>query len=239
MKIYKEIEATVGQVVKDLEEIAEKNPGSTFDYNYGNGNYLYFTDVKFEAGFVFFVSKMTDEGMAVEELLENLKRIKEDTKVLLDCDGCEWFSLKIEDDGKIFHYDEEEEYNWFSFNDQDVRCVTGTQVKTDLKRFAKKYPDIKVACWTHDEEDLIYLGGVIWDDWKYWLYDRSEDLTVSALYKEISLDSLVLFRSTEDYEEELYIHSLEMDDDGHIFHLEKDDDEDILVCRLTETLWTE
>lgn len=238
MKIYKEIEATLGQVVKDLEEIAEKNPGSTFDYSDGNGGGVFISGVKFEAGFAFLVGGEEDEAMSVEKLLEYLRNFKDDTKILVDEYG-KWCSLEIADDGKIFHYDEEDGYNLFYVeNEVDVRCVTGTQVKTDLKRFAKKYPDTKVACWTHDEEELIYLEGVEWDDFSYWLCDGFEDFTVSALYKEISSDSPVLFRSTEADDYEATFHSLEMDDDGHIFHLEKDDDEDILVCRLTETLWT-
>ena len=143
--------ATVGQIRKDLEEIAELSPDSYLGYNEdGDGwcNDSYISGIQEWKGLVLLTTSYSsgdeeDYDYTVEDLLNALDDLSEDTGVLLQ-NGWELRNLRPNlDSGKIFWYDEDTENNYFEIVPCDIRLISADELHYSVKDFAQ---DIRLVC---------------------------------------------------------------------------------------------
>ena len=133
--------ATVGQIRKDLEEIVKLSPDSYLSYSEsGDGWYndIYIYGIREWKGLVLLTTTCDeDDAIEVEDFLNELAELSEDTKVLLQ-NGWELRNLRPNlDSGKIFWYDEDTENNYFEIVPCDIRLISADELQCSVEDFAQ------------------------------------------------------------------------------------------------------
>lgn len=228
------IHATVGQIVKDLEAIIERNPDSYLSFSDENANDYYIKGTKEWNGLIILkTSWEEDDAIYVEDLLEELDGQDDDTKVVLE----KWWELRDitpEDDGSIFWYDEEEEENRFYDDDHDIRLFSGKDLANQFKDFAERYPDRKVVCLADDGK--FYPVSNLFDDDSWACICLKEDSgVVTASVFAVKLDYIYSHGVVVKFLKRSTWASI-ANGDGGVFFEAKVDGEDVVAFRLGETV---
>ena len=142
--------ATVGQIRKDLEEIVKLSPDSYLSYSESGGGWCndsYISGIQEWKGIVLLTTSsygdVDDCDYTVEDLLNALDDLSEDTEVLLQ-NGWELRNLRPNlDSGKFFWYDEDTEANYFEVVPCDIRLISADELQCSVKDFAR---DIRLVC---------------------------------------------------------------------------------------------
>lgn len=192
MKIIHKPNATVGQIVKDLEQIVAKNPTIFIDYSNVDGNDMYVEGVKLRKDIAILETTGRENRAAtVEDLLAMFRLLDSSLGVVIQ-EGWEMLDLEPNKDGSIFKYEDEEDFCLFTM-DRDVRLLTTQQIEAELKKIDKEgFLDYKVMpeLWHSDSNTLTghRVNCLRFDYGKLILcYDESEkkdSITVGELLEE-------------------------------------------------------
>ena len=187
MRILHKPNATVGRVVKDLEQIVAKNPRLFLEYSIDD-NDMFVEGIKLRKDIA--ILETTGKKMraaTVEDLLAMFRMLDESIGVVIQ-EGWEMLNFEPYQDGSIFKYDDEEDYCLFMM-DQDVRLLTTQQMVEELKEKGwDKFLDYKVAAASRKQKMAYHVNCVARQYGKLCLYfskeEESKSITVGELLEE-------------------------------------------------------
>ena len=126
MTILQKPNATVGQIVKDLEQIVEKKPGILLEYSY-DGDDMYVEGIKLRKDIaVLETTGKKNRAATAEDLLAMFRLLDASLGVVIQ-EGWEMLNFEPYENGAIFKYDEED-FCQFTM-DRDVRLLTTQQIE--------------------------------------------------------------------------------------------------------------
>ena len=132
MNILQRPNATVGQIVKDLEQIVAVRPKIFLEYSY-DGENMFVEGIKLRKGIAILETTGKEKRAAtVEDLLAMFRLLDASLGVVIQ-EGWEMLNFEPYNDGTIFQYDEEEDFCFF-IKDRDVRLITTQQIEAEVKR---------------------------------------------------------------------------------------------------------
>lgn len=145
MKLFHLPTASVGQIIKDLEQIVTKSPDIFLEYSNDDGNDMYVEGIKLRKDIAILESTGNEKRAAtVEDMLAMFRLLDKSLGVVMQ-DGWELLNFEPNKDGSVFWYDEEDDYCLFRLG-RDVRLLTTEQLERDLKeKGLDKCLDLKVA----------------------------------------------------------------------------------------------
>lgn len=220
MTILQKPNATAGQIVKDLEQIVEKNPNIFLEYMH-DGDDMYVEGIKLRKDIAILETTGKKKRAATaEDLLAMFRLLDASLGVVIQYD---WEMLNFEpyENGAIFKYDEEEDFCFFMM-DRDVRLLTTQQIEAELKKIDKEgFLDFKVLpqLW-HDNKLTVYRANCLrYNYGKLCLcYDEDEEsdsITVGEFLKEFPTCAEFMVRVNGKF------YTVEVDEDGSFFSFPK------------------
>lgn len=221
MKILQKPNATVGQIVKDLEQIVEKNPGIFLEYCYDGDDMMYVEGIKLRKDIAILETTGKKKRAATaEDLLAMFRLLDASLGVVIQV-GWEMLNFEPYKNGAIFKYDEEEDFCQFMM-DRDVRLITTQQIEAELKKVDKEgFLDFKVVSqlW-HGNKLTAYRANSLWYDYgKLFLcYDEdneSDSITVGELLDEFPVCAEFMVRENGKF------YTVEVDENGRFFSFPK------------------
>ena len=118
MTILQKPNATVGQIVKDLEQIVEKNPNIFLEYMY-DGDDMFVEGIKLRKDIAILeTTGKKKRAVTAEDLLAMFRLLDASLGVVIQ-EGWEMLNFEPFQDGSVFKYDEEEDFCFFVM-DRDV-----------------------------------------------------------------------------------------------------------------------
>ena len=187
MKILQRPNTTVGQVVKDLEQIVAVNPKIFLEYMY-DGDDMFVEGIKLRRDIAILETTGKRRCAAtVEDLLAMFRMLDASLGVVIQY-GWEMLNFEPYKDGSIFKYDDEEDFCLFMM-DGDVRLLTTQQIEKELKeKGLDKILDYKVAAASRRQKMAYHVNCVARHYGKLCLcYDEDEEsksITVGKLLEE-------------------------------------------------------
>ena len=161
MTILQKPNATVGQIVKDLEQIVEKNPGIFLEYCY-DGEDMYVEGIKLRKDIAILeTTGKKKRAVTAEDLLAMFRLLDASLGVVIQ-EGWEMLNFEPYKNGAIFKYDEEEDFCQFMM-DRDVRLLTTQQIEAELKKVDMEgFLDFKVVpqLW-HGNKLTVYRANCL------------------------------------------------------------------------------
>ena len=131
MVILQKPTATVGQVIKDLEQIVAKSPGIFLEYSDDDAEAMFVEGVKLRKDIAIMETTHKKKRAAtVEELLAIFRMLDASVGVVMQ-DWWELLNLEPNVEGSIFWYDEENDYCQFRLGG-DLLLVTTQQMEAEL-----------------------------------------------------------------------------------------------------------
>ena len=188
MEFLNKPKATVGQIVKDLEQIVAKSPNIFLEYSNDDGNGMFVEGIKIRKDIAILeTTGNMKRAVTVEDLLAMCRMLDESLGVVMQ-DGWEMKDFEPYEDGSILLYDEDDDYCQFII-DRDVRLITTQQMLKELKdKGVEKALHFKVAAVSNDLKTIFPINSVVWEYNKLCLcYDKSEeanDTTIGSLMEE-------------------------------------------------------
>lgn len=176
MKLLYQPDATVGQIVQDLERIVAKAPGIFLEYLNDDGQDMFVEGIKLRKDIAILETTGRKRRAArADDLLAMLRRVDATLCVVIQ-DGWEMRNLEPNAEGSIFRYNEEEEFCEFLM-DRDVRLLTTQEMVADLKEKGwDKFLDYKVAAASRSRKMAVRVNSLQWRHGKLCLcFDREED----------------------------------------------------------------
>lgn len=188
MKIIHKPNATVGQIVKDLEQIVAKNPAVFIDYSNVDGNDMYVEGIKLRKDIAILETTGKKKRAATAEDLLAMFRLLDASLGVVIQEGWEMLNFEPNKDGSIFQYVEEEDFCQFTM-DRDVRLLTTQQIEKDLKEKGwDKFLDFKVAAASRKHKMAYHVNCVTRHYGKLCLcYDKDKEeqnITLGELLEE-------------------------------------------------------
>ena len=244
MKIIDEPQVTVGQIVKDLEQVVKKNPEAIPTYGCAITSYI--SGIRFLRKGLLLLEESEDEddALTARGLLGELREMPKDSKVVLQYFGWQMRNLLPDEDGIVFGCDDEDEYINLEMSESDIRLRSFTQWYKEIKRLAEKCSDRKIVCWD-EHGDAYYFEEFVDeeddDDRLYFTAQETDgeevDFTVGSFLggDRIGGGCGVCVCYSEDGED-YYFRAVEIGEDGNIFFEDIVGDEDVIACRLGNTL---
>ena len=244
MKIIDEPQVTVGQIVKDLEQVVKKNPEAIPTYGCAITSYI--SGIRFLRKGLLLLEESEDEddALTARGLLGELREMPNDSKVVLQYFGWQMRNLLPDEDGIVFGCDDEDEYINLDMSENDIRLRGFTQWYKEIKRLAEKCSDRKIVCWD-EHGDAYYFEEFVDeeddDDRLYFTAQETDgeevDFTVGSFLggDRIGGGCGVCVCYSEDGED-YYFRAVEIGEDGNIFFEDIVGDEDVIACRLGNTL---
>lgn len=221
MTILQKPNATVGQIVKDLEQIVEKNPNIFLEYCYDGDDMMYVEGIKLRKNIAILETTGKKKRAATaEDLLAMFRLLDASLGVVIQV-GWEMLNFEPYKNGAIFKYDEEEDFCFFVM-DRDVRLITTQQIEAELKKVDKEgFLDFKVVSqlW-HGNKLTAYRANSLWYDYgKLFLcYDEdneSDSITVGELLDEFPVCAEFMVRENGKF------YTVEVDENGRFFSFPK------------------
>lgn len=219
MTILQKPNATVGQIVKDLEQIVEKKPGILLEYSY-DGDDMYVEGIKLRKDIaVLETTGKKNRAATAEDLLAMFRLLDASLGVVIQ-EGWEMLNFEPYENGAIFKYDEED-FCQFTM-DRDVRLLTTQQIEAELKKVDKEgFLNFKVLpqLW-HGNVLSVYRVNCLWNDYgKLFLcYDEdneSDSITVGELLEEFPDCAEFMVRVNGKF------YTVEVDENGRFFSFPK------------------
>ena len=188
MKIIHKPNASVGQVVKDLEQIVAKNPAVFIDYSNVDGNDMYVEGIKLRKDIAILETTGRKKRAATAEDLLAMFRVLDASLGVVIQEGWEMLNLEPNKDGSIFKYDDEEDYCLFTM-DRDVRLLTTQQIEKELEeRGLEKVLNYKVAAASKSKKMAYHVNCLARHYGKLCLYydkdKKEQSITVGELLEE-------------------------------------------------------
>ncbi len=220
MTILQKPNATVGQIVKDLEQIVEKKPGIFLEYSY-DGDDMYLEGIKLRKDIAILETIGKKKRAATAEDLLAMFRLLDASLGVVIQEGWEILNFEPYENGAIFKYDEEEDFCQFTM-DRDVRLLTTQQIEAELKKVDKEgFLNFKVLpqLW-HGNVLSVYRVNCLWYDYgKLFLcYDEdneSDSITVGELLEEFPDCAEFMVRVNGKF------YTVEVDENGRFFSFPK------------------
>ena len=232
------INATVGQLVKDLNGIKKQAPDSFISTTLGNGSEVYVRSVRLWNGIIILRTCGDDEdAMSVADLLEELKGQDNDTQVVLEL-GWRLVNLSPKKNGSVIWYDDDDECCWINY-ENDIRLFKVEDLSELVRYYAKKCPDRKVVCLA---DDGIYypVADVYEDDGDGFVIVRKmndgKGVTISKFANSLGDDEVVLFFENKS---ETAVYKAVGAVKSGVFFEDVVDGEDVIAFHLGETLYDE
>ena len=177
MTILQKPNATVGQIVKDLEQIVEKNSNIFLEYSY-DGDDMFVEGIKLRKDIAVLETTGKKKRAATAEDLLAMFRLLDASLGVVIQEGWEMLNFEPYKNGAIFKYDEEEDFCQFMM-DRDVRLLTTQQIEAELKKVDKEgFLNFKVVpqLW-HGNKLSVYRANSLWYDYgKLFLcYDEDKE----------------------------------------------------------------
>ncbi len=219
MTILQKPNATVGQIVKDLEQIVEKKPNIFLEYMY-DGDDMYVEGIKLRKDIaVLETTGKKNRAATAEDLLAMFRLLDASLGVVIQ-DGWGMLNFEPYKNGAIFKYDEEDFCQFMM--DRDVRLLTTQQIEAELKKVDKEgFLDFKVVpqLW-HGNKLTAYRANSLWYDYgKLFLcYDEdkeSDSITVGELLEEFPDCAEFMVRVNGKF------YTVEVDENGSFFSFPK------------------
>lgn len=188
MRFFQKPNATVGQIVKDLERIVAKSPNIFLEYINDDSNDMYVEGIKLRRDIVILETTGRKWRAAkVEDLLAMFRMLDASLSVVLQ-DGWEMKNFAPNKEGSIFWYDEEEDYCLFLL-DEDVRLLNTQQMEAELKEKGwDKFLDYKVAIASRQQKMAFHVNCVERQYGKLCLFNskevESKSITVGEFLEE-------------------------------------------------------
>lgn len=188
MKIIHKPNASVGQVVKDLEQIVAKNPAVFIDYSNVDGNDMYVEGIKLRKDIAILETTGRKKRAATAEDLLAMFRVLDASLGVVIQEGWEMLNLEPNKDRSIFKYDDEEDYCLFTM-DRDVRLLTTQQIEKELEeRGLEKVLNYKVAAASKSNKMAYHVNCLARHYGKLCLYydkdKKEQSITVGELLEE-------------------------------------------------------
>ena len=230
MVILQKPTATVGQLVKDLEQVVAKNPDVLLDYSED----MFVEGVRLRKDIAILETTGSERRAATaEELLAMLRMLDASVGVVLQ-DGWELLDFDPKADGTVIDYDDEDGYCLFTV-DRNVQLVTTQQIEAELKeRCGEEDLARKLAPVTKVPKAAHYVNCVQRHFGKLCLcYDKSvaaDSITVAALQEEfpVCAEFMVLLNGG--------FYTVDASGDGIFFGFKKGD-ERYLGIRIGEVVY--
>ena len=238
MTILQKPNATVGQIVKDLEQIVEKKPGIFLEYWYDGDDMMYVEGIKLRKNIAILETTSKKKRAATaEDLLAMFRLLDASLGVVIQAF---WEMLNFEPykNGAIFKYNEEEDFCQFMM-DHDVRLITTQQIEAELKKVDKEgFLDFKVVpqLW-HGNKLTAYRANCLWYDYgKLFLcYDdedkESDSITVGELLDEFPDCAEFMVRGNGKF------YTVEVDENGRFFSFPKLGNKTLFAIHLGEMVF--
>ena len=220
MTILQKPNATVGQIVKDLEQIVEKNSNIFLEYSY-DGDDMFVEGIKLRKDIAVLETTGKKKRAATAEDLLAMFRLLDASLGVVIQEGWEMLNFEPYKNGAIFKYDEEEDFCQFMM-DRDVRLLTTQQIEAELKKVDKEgFLNFKVVpqLW-HGNKLSVYRANSLWYDYgKLFLcYDEdkeSDSITVGELLDEFPDCAEFMVRVNGKF------YTVEVDENGSFFSFPK------------------
>ena len=259
MVILEKPQATVGQLVKDLEAIIKLHP----EYHISFANVLdeieYISGARFLENGLLLLESVSDpdDAIDVKSLLKKLKKIYPETKVVLQ--ACGWMIINMASDPDInedynvdkdsFFYwseeDDDEDASVLTPTEEDIRLFNWRRWAGELDRFAASNPNRIIYCLDEYGNAAAIRHCVDRGDYMEMIIDNrdSQPLTIADVIEKFETlndfiyDSGVAvgFTTCKSYEEG--VRTVKAGEDGNIFFETKIDGEDVVACRLGERVF--
>lgn len=132
MKFLHQPTATVGQIIKDLEQVVAKSPDIFLEFSNDDGNNMFVEGIKLRKNIAILESTgKRNRAATVEDLLAMFRMLDKSLGVVM-LDGWELLNFEPNGMGSIFQYDEDDDYCLFRLG-RDVRLLTTEQMEKELK----------------------------------------------------------------------------------------------------------
>ena len=233
MKLYKNLTATVEQLIRDLTPIVKTDPNKKLDFDFC-GTQFFISGVRTWPGTedLILLNASSEYGSPVRFVLENLQEKKHTAKVLLRCNWM-FFDLQANSDGSIFQYCNSGKV-LFEWEACDIRLLSALQLKNSLQSLSDKYPDRKVV-YLDEDEKVHYVHNPKYIA-NYGIYvarecDAADCATAASFIKGLPRDSsyahkgVVVYHEKQSYKAIRFVPSC-------VFFNDKDGDEDVIAFRL-------
>ena len=189
MTILQKPNATVGQIVKDLEQIVEKKPGIFLEFWYDGDDMMYVEGIKLRKNIAILETTSKKKRAATAEDLLAMFRLLDASLGVVIQEGWEMLNFEPYKNGAIFKYDEEEDFCQFMM-DRDVRLLTTQQMKAELKgKGWDKFPDYKVAIASRQQKIAYHVNSVARHYGKLCLYydkdKKEQSITLASFLEEL------------------------------------------------------
>lgn len=188
MKILHQPRATVGQIVKDLEQIAAKSPRIFLEYIDDVSNDMFVEGIQLRPGIVILGTTIKSRRAAtVEEFLAMFRMLDSSLGVVIR-DSWQLLDFEPNEDGSIFWYDEEDDYCQFRL-DRNVQLYTTQQIEQELEKSGlDKFLDCKVGVMMKKTRRGYHMNAVSWDYGKLCLCycddEDNQDITLKSFLEE-------------------------------------------------------
>ena len=216
MKLLQKPRATVGQIVKDLEQIVAINPNIFLEYSNEDSESMFVKEIKLQDDIVILeTTGYENRAATIKDLLAKFRMLDASLGVVLH-DFWEMLDFNPHEDGSIFQYDEEDECCFFEM-ERNVRLVTTQQMEAELEEKRDDAWDYssKIAPVWPKPRKAIYMNSLQWRHGKLCLcYDKDEDndgITVTSFMKEfpVCAEFMVFFKGK--------YYTVEMGENGMFF----------------------
>ena len=250
---------TVGQLIKELEEIVNRAPKAIVVYEPYDAEIDEGWQGSLIAGCHITRNGMLlmeegdyeddDAAMPIETLLGKLKEVPASAQVVFQLNG--WQIMNIiplpEGGGRLIESngEKDEEYLHVYLSANDIRLLNWTKVRNDMERFAAKYADSNVVCLDKDGHPF-YINNLYASYSKpmagiqYSEDPENGDLTVSSFLQDEDMpekSNVGTFAEIYDEDGDVYkVYSIEVQEDGNIFFVETIDGKEVIAFRLEQMI---
>ena len=256
MVILDKPQATVGQLVKDLEAIIKFHPEFYISFCNDLNEEEYISGARFLENGLLLLESVSDPDDAIDvtSLFKKLKRIYPETKVVLQ--ACGWMIINMVsspdinedynvDKDSYFYWrgdDEDEDASVLTPTAEDIRLFNMDRWLKEMKRFTEN-PNRKIFCLDEYGNASAIRHRVDRGDYMEMLIDNEDyqPLTIADFLKiELDFDSeyqgvAIGFGICRNYKEG--VRTVKVGEDGNIFFETSIDGEDVIACRLGERVY--
>lgn len=198
MKIIYIPNATAGQIANDLELIAQQHPGAHLEFSNEAGFDLFVEGIKLrkEAAILETTGKAGRAATAAD-LLEMFRMLPPSLYVVLQS-GWKVLDIEPNGDGRIFWYDDEDDFVRFEPGD-DVRLLSTEHIiKAMDKHGIEEFLGCKVVVADRQRREKYHVNDVVWKMGKLCLLNNkdveSDYMTVETFLSELSVCSQFMIR---------------------------------------------
>lgn len=222
MKILQKPTATVAQVLNDLEPIVATNPHLRLEYGNDDGNSMFVEGIRLRNGIAILETTGNERRAAsVDDLLASFRILAPSVGVVLQ-DGWELLNFEPDNEGRIFRYDDEDDFCLFTLG-HNAQLVTTQQMESELReKCGRDDFSRKLALVTKEPRRACLMNSLRWHYGKLCLcHDKdaeSDSITAADLLQAFPTCAEFMVCLNGKY------HTVEVDDNGIFFGHKKGDD---------------